>query len=865
MELIERAGFLASLQSKFEYLGSGEGHCVLLGGEAGIGKTSLVKAFCKTQNGTCRIYTGTCDALFTPRPLAPLYDIAWQLKSNLFQGSVDIADRSALFTKFLQELSDPEQETIVVFEDIHWADEATIDFIKFLARRIIHTRCFFILTYRDNEIGLRHPLRNILGHLPPDSFTRLQLTPLSPQAVDAMAVARGYSGEDVYSITGGNPFYVNEILASYSPGIPDNIKDSILSVYNSLDERTKHIWQTVSVFPAGFEIKYLEKMEPGYSGAIENCLALKVLIPRDGIMFFKHELYRRAIEDSLSPMLRARLNKRILGLFRGDFEQSQQIERIIHHAKHANEYELVVHYAPLAARQAMSAGCHIQAASLYLSAIEYYQGNDKAVLIELYEAYSYECYLTNQIKEAIAYQQKVLGLLEKSGDTEKTGNCMRFLSRLWWFDGNRKQAESFAQQAIDVLDTQPPSVSKAKALSNMSQLKMLSNEIEDCISWGEQAMAMALELNDNETYAHALNNVGTAQMGTRLSHEKGLTLLKQSLEICLKNAYHEHAARAFTNIGNMSLAMKNYAYAKLILEEGISYCEERDLDSWSAYMSSLNAQLKLETGSWDEALCIADSLLQNENQVTVIKIGALTVKGKIKMRRGNPESLQYLSKAKVLAFETMELQRIAPVLASLLEYEWITGKNIIEPDIIDRTLNILKNVDPAFENNELVFWMFKARKKKVQLKDTFEGYHAQNKKQIQNIAALWEGLGCAYEQALILFDGNDVDKRKAINIIQKLGADAVYQKMKTEMRTSGIKSIPRGIRESTRSNKAYLTTRELDILALLKEGLQNREIAGRLFISAKTVDHHISSILLKLNVNNRIKAVQEAINLEIIK
>src|SRR4029077_21142161 len=132
--------------------------------------------------------------------------------------------------------------------------------------------CLFILTYRDNEIHSRHPLRNVLGQLNPDSFTRLQLPPLSKTAVEKMAEEKGYKGEDVYSISGGNPFYVNEILASYSLGVPDNIKDSILSVYNRQEANTKKVWELLSVIPTNFEVKYLEKLEPLYATDLDRCL-----------------------------------------------------------------------------------------------------------------------------------------------------------------------------------------------------------------------------------------------------------------------------------------------------------------------------------------------------------------------------------------------------------------------------------------------------------------------------------------------------------------------------------------------------------------------------------------------------------------
>src|SRR5664279_684493 len=198
MELIERTGFLTSLRSQFEKTVGGEGHSVFISGESGIGKTSLVKAFCNEIKNEATIYTGTCDALFTPRPLAPLYDIAWHIRNDFWEDINTIEDRAGLFTRFLHEFS-KQQQVVLIFEDIHWADEATLDFIKFFTRRITQTSCLFILTYRDNEIHARHPLKNVLGELIPGSFTRLQLTPLSRAAVEKLSFEKGYSGEDVFS------------------------------------------------------------------------------------------------------------------------------------------------------------------------------------------------------------------------------------------------------------------------------------------------------------------------------------------------------------------------------------------------------------------------------------------------------------------------------------------------------------------------------------------------------------------------------------------------------------------------------------------------------------------------------------------
>jgi ATP/maltotriose-dependent transcriptional regulator MalT len=862
MALIEREGFMALLQEHFENVAGGEGHCILLCGEAGIGKTALVRTFCKQQANKCNIYQGACDDLFTPRPLAPLYDVLWQVNKQrwLFPAN---EERSILFTHFFQELSTNKGEMLLVFEDIHWADEGTLDFIKFFVRRIDQLPCLFILTYRDDEIYSTHPLRNVLGQLPPDSFTKLALKPLSRQAVVEMATQKGFSGEDVYCISGGNPFYVNEILASYSPGVPDNIKNSILSVYERQKEGTKNTWQIWSVMPEGLEVNRVARVKSAWGESIDHCFAINVITVQDGKVVFKHELYRRTIEESLTPLKRIELNKRMLELFLDSFEEKGEIERILHYANNANEKELVVKYAPEAAKKAASIGAHKEAAKLLLSAIEYFEGNATNQMAELYEAYAYECYLSNQIKEAIAFTEKVLGLWNEKADIEMAGDSLSFLSSLWWFEGNMKNAEAFAQQAIDLLKDQPTSATKAMAFSNMSALKMLSDEPAECILWAEKAIEMATELGNRAILSHALNNVGTVQMLTPSSEQKGVAKLQQSLEIALQHSYHEHVARAYTNLGIGSVRIKNHSFASRALEDGFHYCEERNLNFWTDYILSWKARLELDKGSWTEACNIADNLLKNENQPTIIKITSLIVLARILMRRGN-DVRTLLLEAKTISFETMELQLVLLSMVALLEYEWLTDKTIIEKGDIEKTSVLMQRAGIDLEKAELTFWMKKAGRHFVSSRKITEAYDISSAAKALKAAAFWEERGCPYEQALVLFEGKDDDKRKAIAMIKDLGASAVYEKIKQEMRDLGIKNIPLGIRNSTRGNAAFLTNREMDVLTLLKEGLHNKEIATQLYISTKTVDHHISSILFKLDADSRSKAVAEAVSMGIL-
>ncbi len=865
MELIEREVFLAALDRLYQRMLDGEGHTVFISGEAGIGKTSLVKQFARCLEKSKNVFTGTCDPLFTPRPLAPLYDVALQLEGDAWLQQHDVFPRADLFTRFFQALKNRKERTVIIFEDVHWADEASFDFIRFLARRIHSLPCLFILTHREEECKSVQLLQTIMGQLAPGSFSRMPLPPFSKEAVEKLALKKGFDAEEVYSITGGNPFYVNEILAYYSSGVPATIKDSILAIHHQIDPGLRELWETLSILPTGLEIKYLAQFEPMYLSVLENCFSSGIIVFKNNTVSFKHELYRRTIEETLSPLKRLALHKKILDLFLLQFESAGEIERIVHHAKNANASETVVRYAPRAARQALAAGAHIEAAKLYLTALENYQGNDPNLLVEFYESYAYECYLTNQIREAIIYTGKAHSVWKEKGNNLQTGNCLRFLSRLWWFEGDRLKAEQYGKEAISVLENEASSSVKAMAFSNMSQLKMLDDHREECLYWGEQAMAMAKELGDEEILSHALNNMGAALITDPSTREKGRAMLEQSLAIALKNDLHEHAARAYTNLGCGGTRCRDYAKALIALQEGIRYSEEKNLDSWSTYMSSWLARLEFETGNWDKAYQVAENLIHNESNPPIVKISALTIAAQVRMRRGEEPVLPYLLEAKTKAANTREAQRIQPVFTALLEYEWLSGKSIMEAEELNAAAEIIRQTGTLPEKSEFAFWLQKAGRKKLPGIAPQEGYRFQTPAEIKKAQAFWKQTGCPYEQALFLFEGTEADKKTALQLVQELGAQAVFHKMKQLMRNAGIRNIPRGMRNSTQSNPAHLTERELSILQLLPMGLQNREIADKLFISPKTVDHHISSILFKLDVNCRSKAAREAERLGIIK
>src|SRR5438034_2557755 len=201
MELLEREEFLGELETILSDVAAGNGRFVLVSGEAGIGKTSLVERFTAVHKAQVRVLWGACDALFTPRPLGPLYDIAQQTHGDLLALLEEEAPRASIFSAALDEMENEHTPSITVVEDVHWADEATLDLLKFLGRRINRIHSMLVVTYRDDEVGADHPLRLVLGDLPQRSVARLRLPPLSAGAVDTLAEQAGRNSEDLYQIT----------------------------------------------------------------------------------------------------------------------------------------------------------------------------------------------------------------------------------------------------------------------------------------------------------------------------------------------------------------------------------------------------------------------------------------------------------------------------------------------------------------------------------------------------------------------------------------------------------------------------------------------------------------------------------------
>ncbi len=852
MEILERQNFIDELLQLAEETADGGGKTVLITGEAGIGKTSLINHFTEKLNHNTMILRGACDDLFTPRPLGPFYDIAYQVKSDLLKKFANEDNRFTIFSIFLDYLRSGYGLKVIVIEDIHWADEATLDLIKFLARRISRTNALLVLSYRDEEMGKDSRLRSLFGEMQQSKIKRIRLYPLSKNAVSVLMKKAGVHDSTLYERTGGNPFYVTEILDNHDDELPLSIKEAVIARTAGLAAGTRKLLEIISVIPTKAEMELLRKLSDNLEEHLDQCINKALLVKDKNLVSFRHELARLAILNSIPEMKRIMIHQKVLSCLLENKNQQDLLARIVHHAIQGDDKDRILKYAPLAAVQASSLGAHSLAADHYRNALKFAEDVNPEILLELYEGKAFECYLTGQIEEAIHAGETVTRLLRDKPDPVREAENYRRMSRMLWYNCDDLEGEKYLDKAIEILEKFPPGRHLAMAYSNKSQTYANREEKDNAIEWGNKALELAAKLNDTEIEAHALNNTGYAKMSA--GDNSGEAELLRSIEISRGNNFFEHTVRGYINLGGMKLQQKNLPEADKYFTAGTEYSNEKDLYVLSLCLAGHHSKVKLHLGRWDEAAETAKFVLSKKNIPPGNTLLPLIVVGLIRARRNDPGAIELLDKCTDLASRLGEPEKIVCAGAARAEYFWLQNSLHIFADELESIYGKIRNSDNRWAVGEIAYWLWKAGRLTDIPDRAAEPFLRQIRGDWRSAAAIWEQLNCPYEQALALSEGSEASMKSAVEIFEKLGASAASALIKHKMRKTGIKKIPRGPRKSTRNNPAGLTGRQMDVLKLLTRGLTNSEIASSLYISPKTVDHHISAILSKLNLHSRTEA-----------
>jgi ATP/maltotriose-dependent transcriptional regulator MalT len=851
MELLERDSSLTELAGCFNDAAAGVGRIVLISGEAGIGKTTLIEQFLAAHQAGARILIGRCDALFTPQPLSPLHDIALQTEGVLLELMRSADRRLAIFTALLNELRSG-KPTMLVFEDVHWADAATLDLLKYLSRRIRSTPTLVVLSYRNDELDGHHALWSLLGNLPSDATRRIELRPLSPEAVASLAGRAGRPDRGVHAQTGGNPFYVTELLASPPGSVPATVREATVARALRLSFQARGLLDFCAVVPNRLERWLLEAVISPAAPALEECVASGLILHEDDMVMFRHELARQAIESLLPLHRRRALHASVLGGLLEPRATPVTSARLVHHAIEAGDAAAVRLYAPRAAQEASLLGAHREAAAHYHTALGHTAADDVEERAVLLESHAYECFLTDRMDDAIASRETALKLRYQQNNLLRAGDNLRWLSRLTWFLGDGEKARKLAREAIATLQRLPPGSELAMAYSNMSQLCWLSEDCQEAVQWGERALNLAERFGLTEISVHALNNIGNAEF--LMGRPEGTTKVKRSLELALAHDMHEHAGRAYTNLIYQALVTRDYARTEERLAEGLAYTREREIDAATLYKLAMRARARLEQGRWKEASDDSAGVLRGG--LGMARVVAMVVLGTVCLRQGEPDSQALLDEAREVALGTGDIMRIGPMAAARAEAAWLKDDKEAVRAEIEPIYELARQRPEPWRLGELSLWLWRAGALDQPLDIVAPPYRLEMSGDWHGAASAWEQLGCPYEQALALASGDRPAQLRALDLLTQLGAGPAAALVRRRLRAESAHGIPRGPRAVTKGNPLGLTSRQIEILKLLAEDLSNKAIAQRLKISPKTVDHHVAAVLTKLGVQTRKEAAR---------
>ena len=866
-QLFERNHFLAALTTDLESAAAGTGRAVLVCGEAGIGKTTLLEHFV-ASHADKRCLWGACEALFTPHPLGPLHDIArmagGRLKTLLEEGT----SRAVLFAAVLDELIAPSSPVFMVIEDVHWADAATLDLIKFLGRRIHHVPALLILTYRDDEIDAVHPLRAVLGELPPRQVSRVALSRLTQPTVEAMASRAQRDGAGLYATTGGNPFFVTEVLSNRTGLVPATVRDAVLARAARLSPGAREVLGLAAIVPRAVEIRLIDAVLKATVPAIEECVAGGLLLADEKTLRFRHELARVAVEESLAAPTARDLHARVLATLSGPGSTWSgaavpPLARLVHHAYHAGDGTAVLRLAPQAAHEAASRGARREAAAHCRAALAFSGQMSDAEHAALLEDYARHCFELNDLAAAIPAREEAISLFGKIGDFARqsaslAAHAMPLVRAL-----RNADADAASQRAIALAERLPPGPELARAYETEAYLRMLNRDCREAVVWGQKSIALAEEFDDSETLAAAHNSVGAALLF--IDYPRGCEEVLTSMRIAggLSDG-GAGVADAYMMLGSGSAEVFQFANAERYLTEGIAFARTHDLDRLCGYMEAWQASLDVYQGHWDDAGRRANALLVRDMFGSTNRLAALVALCRLRIRRGDPGVDEALDEALELATRSGTLQRLAPVRCLRAERAWLAGDIANVCREASAAFGLASQKQHAWFLGEMAYWRWRVGDLGVAPPGYAEPYALQIAGRWRAAATAWKALGCPYEQGRALIDGDSGAQHEALEIFERLGARPIADWLRAHMRKEGIRGVPRGPRQATRNNPAGLTAREMQVLLLVAEGCPNSQIADQLSRSLRTVDHHLAAILAKLAATSRTEAVAAARRLGIV-
>src|SRR4051794_33598631 len=860
-ELLERSHELAELARALEASETaGSGGAVLVTGEAGAGKTALLRAFRDAHSPEVRFLWGASDPLFTPRPLGAIHDVAEQVGGHSRDLVASGAKHFELAKSLLRELS--AEPTVLVLEDLHWADEASLDVLRLLLRGLEPVPALVVGSYRDDDLGPGHPFASVLGELIRlPRVGRLPLGRLSEAAVTTLAEPHGVGAHELYRATAGNPFFVTEVLASGHDRIPDTVRDAVFARVAQLSPRARRLLEAVAIGSTPSEVWLLEAIAADEVAALEECLAAGMLTAEGTDIRFRHELARLAVEASLPPHRPMSLHRAALAALAEPPRGQPDLARLAHHAEAAQETGAVQRFAPAAAESAAALGAHREAAAQYERALRHSDGLPLARRAQLIDRTAREYVRVGRFNDAVALGRRAASAYRAAGDRAREGHCLSAIAWPLWVLSRRDEAETASRDALALLAECGADHELGRAYALESLLRFTADDLDGTVAAGEKAIELAERTGDVGAAVRAATNIGAVKY--LRGDARGREELERSLETARAAGLALEAAAALCYLAHGAARERHHALTARYIEAGLEVCNRHDLESWGPFLGALRFEQGFEKGHWDATAASATAVIDTGG-AGLATLKALVTLGRLRSRRGEPGQWAVLDRALELARPSTELSRLVPVASARSEAAWLEGRDADALAETELAWDAARRVADPWLLGDLAQWRRRAGVDEEQPAGIAEPYALALAGDSGGAYAAWMELGCPYEAALAGAEGDGDLSRQALDQLHRLGARAAATLVARRLRERGARGLPRGPRPHTSENPAQLTAREVEIATLLADGLRNGEIAERLFISRRTVDHHVSAILHKLGVGSRGQVAAAAARLGLI-
>ena len=639
--LLERDRTLEALERAVGDAAAGRGSVALVTGEPGIGKTSLVRAFADAAAAErARVLLSACDDLIAPRTLGPLRDVAGS-DGPLAAALADEQPIDAVFGALLEELA-AEPPTVLVVEDLHWADDATLDVLGYVARRIEQVGAVIVLTCRDDQVDPRHPLHRFLGVLAGGPVHRLVLRPLSHLGVRELAAGTGADPEVLYRVTRGNPFFVTEALASPGDAVPVSVVEAVLARVRRLGAECREALDQLSVIPRQVDLDLAAALLGRRFEALAEAQAAGVLEDRADSIAFRHELARRAIEQSLPAIRRRHLNAAVVAAL--GLRERPERARLMHHAVEAGDADTIVAVGPAAAREAAQAGSHRQALAHFESVLPHLGRIGERERAAVLDAYGWELYNAHRFREAVEASRAAVELYEQHDDPVAAGESLVRLSRHLYMAGDTDSAEVTAQRAVMTLE--PTGHGAALAYASLNEgaiLTMTEEDPERTIDLLVAARDLSTRAARPDLAALALNYLGMARV--QIGDPEGVELLRRSIADAELARQYEHAARGYCNLAELLFRAGELDELEACVEEGMPYVRERGFWSHAYGLELHRCAALMRRGRWEPALAGLRALVDDVDDPGMLYAYSVPLLGRLLARRGDAEAAPMLAAA----------------------------------------------------------------------------------------------------------------------------------------------------------------------------------------------------------------------------